>query len=105
MKREKTILQRLREARQREEWYTIRRKVKQRQQKEQPMRFIIYTDKAGESRWRLVAKNGQTVADSGEGYHSPGNARRAIKSFQKLVGKAAIEAVKPKKVGVADETA
>jgi uncharacterized protein YegP (UPF0339 family) len=28
----------------------------------------IYQDGSGEWRWRLVAGNGKTVADSGEGY-------------------------------------
>lgn len=33
-----------------------------------PRRVHLYTDKTGEWRWRLVATNGKTVADSGEGY-------------------------------------
>lgn len=32
------------------------------------MKFQIYQDKAGEWRWRLLASNGNIVADSGEGY-------------------------------------
>ena len=31
-------------------------------------RFEIHKDKKGEYRWRLFAKNGRIVADSGEGY-------------------------------------
>ena len=31
-------------------------------------RFTVYRDAAGEWRWRLVATNGRTIADSGEGY-------------------------------------
>lgn len=54
------------------------------------MKFIIYSDKAEKVRWRLVAKNGKTVADSGEGYNSVGNARRAIKSFLREVGAAEV---------------
>ena len=34
------------------------------------MRVIIYRDKADEWRWRLVHQNGNTLADSGEGYHN-----------------------------------
>jgi uncharacterized protein YegP (UPF0339 family) len=34
------------------------------------MKYKVYKDKAGEWRWRLVAANGRTVADSGEGYHN-----------------------------------
>ena len=32
------------------------------------MKFHVYKDSAGDYRWRLKAKNGQIVADSGEGY-------------------------------------
>ena len=32
------------------------------------MKFIIYRDKKKEWRWRLKAKNGRILADSGEGY-------------------------------------
>ena len=30
--------------------------------------IVIYRDKAGEYRWRVVAPNGRIVADSAEGY-------------------------------------
>jgi uncharacterized protein YegP (UPF0339 family) len=43
-------------------------------------RIEIYKDKAGEFRWRRVARNGRIVADSGEGYVSATNAIRAVKS-------------------------
>lgn len=33
-----------------------------------PRRVHLYRDKAGDWRWRLVAVNGKTVAESGEGY-------------------------------------
>lgn len=59
------------------------------------MKFIIYKDKQGKARWRLTAKNGKTVADSGEGYHSEGNARRAIKEFRREMDQATVE-VAPK---------
>ncbi|GJD35209.1 YegP family protein [Methylobacterium aerolatum] len=32
------------------------------------MRFEMYRDSAGEWRWRLRARNGEVIADSGEGY-------------------------------------
>lgn len=54
------------------------------------MKFELYEDKAGQWRWRLVAKNGRTVADGGEGYHSQGNARRAVKAFRHCVTSATI---------------
>jgi hypothetical protein len=31
-------------------------------------KFEIYQDARGEFRWRLIAPNGRTIADSGEGY-------------------------------------
>lgn len=34
------------------------------------MHFEIYPDRSGEWRWRLVASNGKTIADSGEGYNN-----------------------------------
>jgi uncharacterized protein YegP (UPF0339 family) len=33
-------------------------------------KFEVYKDKGGEYRWRLVAPNGRSIADSGEGYSS-----------------------------------
>lgn len=45
------------------------------------MHFETYQDAAGEWRWRAKAKNGKIIADSGEGYSSASNARRAIARF------------------------
>ena len=42
------------------------------------MKFHIYRDKAGEWRWRLVARNGRIRADSGEGYTRKFDCERAI---------------------------
>lgn len=44
--------------------------------------FDIYKDRADEWRWRLVAGNGRIIADSGEGYSSESNARRAVENVQ-----------------------
>lgn len=44
------------------------------------MKFVIYDDEAGEWRWRLVADNGETVADGAEGYASRANAQRAVET-------------------------
>ena len=30
--------------------------------------IVVYVDESGEYRWRAVAANGETVADSSEGY-------------------------------------
>ena len=38
-------------------------------------RVTIYRDHAGEWRWRAKAANGETVAESGEGYVDIGHAR------------------------------
>lgn len=32
------------------------------------MKIVVYRDGVGEWRWRIVARNGRVVADSGEGY-------------------------------------
>ncbi len=32
------------------------------------MRFVVYQDRAGEYRWRLLASNGQVIATPGEGF-------------------------------------
>lgn len=42
----------------------------------------LYEDNAGQWRWRLVAENGNIIADSGEGYASKSNAKRAIESVK-----------------------
>lgn len=41
-------------------------------------RFEVYQDKAGLYRWRLLARNGRIIADSGEGYLRKADAHRAI---------------------------
>ena len=46
------------------------------------MKIEIYSDKAASWRWRLVASNGKTIADSGEGYASLSNAKRAARKFR-----------------------
>lgn len=42
-------------------------------------RFKVYEDKAGQYRWRLLAANGRTIADSGEAYTRKPDADRAVK--------------------------
>ena len=42
------------------------------------MKFEIYKDRAGEWRWRLKSANGRNIADSGEGYSTKSNCRRAV---------------------------
>ena len=45
----------------------------------------VYTDKAGEFRWRYVASNGKILADSGEGYKRKKN---ALKMAYRVLGMA-----------------
>jgi uncharacterized protein YegP (UPF0339 family) len=44
--------------------------------------FEVYEDSAGEWRWRLLAPNGNIIADSGEGYVSKQGAKRGIESVK-----------------------
>lgn len=46
--------------------------------------FDLYEDQAGEWRWRLLAKNGRIIADSGEGYASRSNGQRAIETVRMI---------------------
>jgi uncharacterized protein YegP (UPF0339 family) len=45
--------------------------------------FEIYEDNAGEHRWRLRHRNGNILADSGEGYSDRSSARDAIESVKR----------------------
>ena len=51
-------------------------------QKEKNPKFELYTDKKGEIRFRLKAKNGQIIATS-EGYKSMASAKNGIASIRK----------------------
>jgi uncharacterized protein YegP (UPF0339 family) len=50
--------------------------------------FEQFTDKAGESRWRLRHDNGNIIADSSEGYSSKSAARKSIDRLKGYVGPA-----------------
>ena len=54
-------------------------------------RFEVYEDRGGEWRWRLVHWNGNIVADSGEGYTSRSNAKRAARGVMRSAPTASIE--------------
>ncbi len=54
-------------------------------EKESGAEYELYEDNAGEWRWRLVASNGRTIADSGEGY---GDRRDAEAGIGTVRGKA-----------------
>lgn len=53
--------------------------------------FEVYQDRADEWRWRLVATNGNIIADSGEGYQSKQGAKRGIESVRKAAPRAEVE--------------
>lgn len=55
------------------------------------LRFEVYKDRAGEWRWTLVASNGKTIADSGEGYASEYNAVRAAARTKELAPQAPVK--------------
>jgi len=44
--------------------------------------FTIYSDRAGEYRWRLRATNGRIIADSAEGYRSKTDCQAGIRLVQ-----------------------
>ena len=50
--------------------------------------FELSEDDAGEYRWRLRHDNGEIIADSGEGYASKSNAKRAVEGVREYVGPA-----------------
>jgi hypothetical protein len=50
--------------------------------------FEVFRDRAGEWRWRLVASNGNIIADSGEGYQSKQGVERGIESVKKSAAEA-----------------
>ena len=53
----------------------------------------VYRDAADEWRWRLVARNGRVIADSGEGYTRETDAVRAAQHVMKIAGHASLVVV------------
>lgn len=43
-----------------------------------------YKDLTGQWRWKALAGNGKTIADSGEGYKTKAGLRKGIKALHKL---------------------
>ncbi|NLV04875.1 DUF1508 domain-containing protein [Haloarcula rubripromontorii] len=56
-----------------------------------PVAYEVYADAAGEFRWRLLHRNGNILADSGEGYSSRSNARRAARRVGELAPESAVD--------------
>ncbi|MDZ7688991.1 MAG: HVO_2922 family protein [Halobacteriales archaeon] len=55
------------------------------------LKFELYKDKADEWRWRLRHRNGNIMADSGEGYARKTDAKNAIETLREEVGDAEVE--------------
>lgn len=53
-------------------------------------KMIVYEDASGAWRWRLVASNGRTVADSAEAYSSKTKAYNAADRLYEIAGDAAM---------------
>ncbi len=56
-----------------------------------PVGYELYRDSAGEWRWRLVHKNGNILADSGEGYSARAAARNGVESVRENIADAEVE--------------
>ncbi|MFC3476831.1 HVO_2922 family protein [Halobacterium litoreum] len=57
--------------------------------------FHVYEDSAGQYRWRLVHRNGNIIADSGEGYASKQKAKQGLRSVQDNAADADVVEEKP----------
>jgi len=53
--------------------------------------FEVYTDDAGEWRWRLLARNGRIIADSAEGYSSRISALNGVDTVRSVARDARID--------------
>jgi uncharacterized protein len=60
---------------------------------EMAAKFELYKDTKGEFRWRLVASNGQMIANGGEGYKAKADAKAGIESVKKNAPAAPIEEI------------
>lgn len=54
-------------------------------------RFEVYRDNADKWRWRLIATNGNILADSGQGYRSKQGAKRGLESVKRVAADASVE--------------
>ena len=58
-----------------------------------PTAFQIYEDNAGKYRWRLRHRNGNIMADSGEGYSERNSAEEALHGVKRNAPNADVEDV------------
>lgn len=64
-------------------------KIKIKERPDYMTKFVIYEDRAGEYRWRLVASNGEIVATS-EGYSVKSSAKRSAEKVRVWASNATI---------------
>lgn len=55
------------------------------------MKFVMYRDAKKEYRWKMVAANGNIVADSGEGYKNKKDCLSTVESIKRTIADAPIE--------------
>jgi uncharacterized protein YegP (UPF0339 family) len=55
--------------------------------------FELYEDDEGKYRWRLVHRNGNIIADSGEGYATRQKARQGLESVKENAPGAPVEEI------------
>jgi len=60
------------------------------------VKFTVYRDADKQWRWRLTARNGKILADSGEGYRRRIDCNTAIQSIRGGAAKATIEVLADK---------
>jgi uncharacterized protein YegP (UPF0339 family) len=53
-------------------------------------KFVVYADKAGKYRWRLVSSNGEETASSGQHFASHQDAKRAAEHVKEHAATAEI---------------
>ena len=53
--------------------------------------FQIFTDRAGEFRWRLRANNNEIIADSAEGYKAKSDCEHGVDLVKELAPTAAVQ--------------
>jgi uncharacterized protein YegP (UPF0339 family) len=54
-------------------------------------KFQLFTDKAGEYRWRLRANNNEIIADSAEGYTTKHNCEHGMNLVKELAPNAEVD--------------
>ena len=67
-------------------------------------RFELYEDRAGKTRWRLRHRNGNVVADSGQGYSSRQKAQQGMHSVMRNALGAGVLRIEPESELAAEET-